>query len=246
MLISILLFIGATFFDIAYFRSATFSNNFFLTGSQFEQEADFVAINAELLFDIQHTVFMKVPDFNQAHFAEAPRLDKMEVTPPRKPNLTGTEEAYELAARWRVLKRLAIQAHDNDRELEFNAQEIQVERAASGWPIPNKEQGWKSWLRFFFGWLYGFFSNYGRSLVRPFVAWFIGILMFAAFYLSQTGVMQRDLALKDAWWGSAAAQAGHYAVANMVPCYAREAIKDTTSVGGLTEEVRSQTNALSR
>ena len=167
-------------------------------------------------------------------------------------------------ARWRALKRLAIQAHDTDRELKFNAQEIQAERAASRWPLPVAPDDWKVWLRSTSGYLYWLFSNYGRSLLRPFAAWAVGILAFTAFYLSQTEVMQRDLALKDAWWGSAAAQAGHYAVANTVPCYppptytgnwrknwrlwekpqnAAASNSNETIVGGLSEKLRSQTNA---
>lgn len=73
------------------------------------------------------------------------------------------------------------------------------------------------------------------------------MLAFASFYLSQTDVMQRDLGLRDAWWGSAAAQTGHYAVANAVPCYAPTDEKSSdskeTKINGLSEKRRSQTNA---
>ena len=119
-----------------------------------------------------------------------------------------------------------------------------------------------AWLRSLFGWLYGFFSDYGRSLFRPFVAWAIGIAFFAAFYLSQTEVMQRDLALKDSWCISAAAQAGGYALSNTRPVLStathasgelaqalavdearRFPIRTQTQVDGLSEKLRSQTNA---
>ena len=56
--------------------------------------------------------------------------------------------------------------------------------------------------------------------------------------------MQRGLALKDAWWGSATAQAFHYSVQNTVPCYPpQKAPLTKTTVGGLSEELRGQTNA---
>ncbi len=113
--------------------------------------------------------------------------------------------------------------------------------------MPNRKQGWKIWLRSFFGWLYGFFSNYGRSMFRPFFAWAIAIPIFGAVYLGQTDVMQRDLALEHAWWGNAAAQAGHHAITNVVACYTPTSEKPSDpneiKVIGLGEKLRSQTNA---
>ena len=154
------------------------------------------------------------------------------------------KQARDLFARWRALKRLTIQAYDTDRELAFNAKEIQAERAASRWPFPVAPDDWKLWPRSSSGFLYWLFSDYGRSLVRPVGFWLAAILIFAAVYLSQTEVMQRDLVLQDAWWWSSAAQTGHYAVANTVPCFtAPPAQANETTVGGLSEKLRSQTNA---
>jgi hypothetical protein len=238
------------FKDVVSFSLAEFEQFATFKNAHFFSDSHFYSSNFKAAFNLEYAIFDIVPDFIQTHFEEAPRLDNLIVG-----NVSAREQEqlsqsryrhhpnFNIPPRWQALKRLAIQAHDTDRELEFNAQEIRAERAASRWPVPNRVSGWKIWLRSFLGWLYGFFSDYGRSLVRPFVAWAIASLAFTAFYLSQTEVMQRDLSLEDAWWGSAAAQAGHYAVANKVPCYAREAIKDTTSVGGLTKEVRDQTNA---
>ncbi len=185
--------------------------------------------------------------FIQAHFEEAPRLDSVQVAQPQNLQALNPNTARDLFARWRALKRLAVEALDTDRELEFNAQEIRAERAVSRWPLPVAPVDWKIWLRSSSGFLYGLFSDYGRSLVRPFATWVVVMLAFASFYLSQTDLVQRDLGLRDTWWGSAAAQTGHYAVANAVPCYAptdeRPADPKETKSDGLSEKLRRQTNA---
>ena len=244
----------------ADFGLATFERVVQFDGAAFTGEADFNAVSGKRAFSMAGARFERVPDFIQAHFEEAPRLDNVYVKPPQGLERLKEAEAQSLFARWRALKRLAIQAHDTDRELEFNAQEIRAERAASRWPIPNKAHGWKIWLRLFFGWLYGVFSNYGRSLFRPLVAWAIGILAFAAFYLSQTDAMQT----------------GRYAMWQSVPCYpaptspaptyaetwrnnwkmwekpksgaassneTAASNSNQTTVGGLSEKLRNQTNA---
>lgn len=46
------------------------------------------------------------------------------------------------AARWRALKRIAVQAHDHERELDFLAEEIKSLRGVRDWPLPNP-----LWLR---------------------------------------------------------------------------------------------------
>ena len=128
------------------------------------------------------------------------------------------------------------------------------------WPIW-KRTVWGGFFRFWFGTGYEIFSDFGRSIFRPFAVWFIAILAFAAFYLSQTDVMQRDLALQEVSYFSAAAQAGRYAMSNTVPCYTRpptftdqwrsnwglwgtatRALPEQ-AIRGLGEELRSQTNA---
>ena len=231
--------------------------------------------------------FYVVPDFIQAHFEEAPRLDNLEVVarivarhprPEQKeakswwlkrwrtlryvggaartwPKRAGRgiwrrlwRADRDIPLRWLALKRLAIQAHDTDRELEFNARGVQ-------W------QAWGGFFRFLFGIGYRFFSDFGRSIFRPLLAWAIGILAFAAFYLSQTGVIQRDLALQDVSYVSAAAQTGRYAISKTVACYTRpptftdqwrsnwglwgtatRALPEQ-AIRGLGEELRYQTNA---
>ncbi len=174
--------------------------------AKFEGEANFNAMAGRHAFGMAGACFKRVPDFIQAHFEEAPRLDNVHVESPEELELLTEKEARNLVARWRELKRLAIQAHDTDRELEFNAREIRAERTVSRWPRPPKfrdGKGWRAWVRALSSALYGFFSDYGRSLFRPFLWWIAFVAIFAAFYLSQTEAMQT----------------GRYAMWQSVPCY---------------------------
>ena len=75
------------------------------------------------------------------------------------------------------------------RELEFFAQEIRSQRFGSDWPLPIifwSRKAWSTVLRFWFGMLYGLFSDFGRSTFRPVVAWLLFIPIFAVYYLSQS------------------------------------------------------------
>jgi len=252
-------FIGDVWFHQASFESRT---NF--QGAEFQKLCNFDGCNALTTCNFDGTLFSNnVPSFHQAHFVEAPSLDLASL-----PAASIFDRGGANAVRnYRALKRLAIQGHDTDRELQFFSGEVRSARFVSDWPVP-----WPIWeakpcggfFRFWLGTLYEIFSDFGRSVFRPVAAWLFCILAFAAFYLSQAEVMQRDLALKDAWWASAAAQAGHYAVANTVPCYppptyvgdwrknwrlwekpqnAAASNSNETIVGGLSEKLRNQTNA---
>jgi len=114
--------------------------------------------------------------------------------------------------------------------------------------------------------LYEFFSNFGRSLARPLAASGLALIAAAAFFLSQTDAMQRELALQEASYLSATVQTAKYAISNRVPCYSppptpaaswrgawpwwRRGAKiapppapNESQTGGLTEPFRSQTGA---
>ncbi len=183
-----------------------------------------------------------MPDFIQAHFEEAPRLDDIKVTErmtvryhhPIQPRRSFSfplqdtrwdkvrraladasvrawtfpkravigawqrvteEDRRNIQARWRALKRLAIQGQDTDRELQFFAGEIRSARFAGDWPMPWpvwKASAWGGFLRFWAGILYQGFSNFGRSLIRPFLAWALCIAVFAIYFLGQSPEMMRE------------------------------------------------------
>ncbi len=178
-------FVGATF-QKAFHQLANFENVEFIQdvdferarfgglakfrGSHFHRAANFKAISAESSFDMAGAQFHNnVPNLVQAHFPEAPRLDHMRV--PTVPELrrASLPVGTYATARYRALKRLAIQGHDHDRELQFFADELRSQQG--GWTV-------RSW----FISLYGWFSDFGRSISRPAFWWVGATVLFAAAY----------------------------------------------------------------
>jgi Pentapeptide repeats (9 copies) len=72
-------FRSATFTGDAWFQSATFTRNGFFSEAQFKGSASFYALRGDRGFDMADAVFETAPDFIQAHFEEAPRLDNVRV-----------------------------------------------------------------------------------------------------------------------------------------------------------------------
>jgi hypothetical protein len=249
-------FNSAHFLGETDFRLVTFPMFATFTSAHFAGPANFNAIRGERAFDLANARFERVPDFIQAHFEEAPRLDHVAVVG-RMIEPKGSRDSSEdellpenlsrlkrvawrcksagrvgwhyckhgyprrwasgarkrvlhadesIPARWRALKRLAIQGHDGDREHEFFAREIRSARFATDWPLPLGQPSfstrglkwlnylplifwrprlWAGFFRFWFGTLYGLFSNYGRSVAIPFTWWIAAIGLGAMAYLSE-------------------------------------------------------------
>ena len=78
-------------------------------------------------------------------------------------------------AKFRELKQFAIDTGDNRSTLNFRAEEIRSSRWVTDWP-------WH--LRFWFGYLYGLLSSFGRSILRPLFLWVLLTLIFSSVYLS--------------------------------------------------------------
>ena len=161
-------FDGATFTGAAWFHSATFSSgawfdlasfegNTRFNGAEFASEAHFGAIEASRAFSLADARFEKrVPDFIQAHFKEAPRLDNVSVPiPASRPNRDQIDEND--PARYRALTRLAVQANDHDREHDFFKSQMRAERH-----LKLHGRAWRLFNR-----LYDRISDFGRSAVRP-------------------------------------------------------------------------------
>ena len=168
-----------TDFKLAYFKQhADFGE------AAFEDFADFEAIRSDGGFNMAYTIFRQVPNFVQAHFEEPPRLDNLEAGGKRKD--ADLSEPL-LPARWRALKRLAVQGQDMERELEFHAQEMRSQRCQKDQPRPrlcssNTQRGNAG--HFFFGLFYDWFSDFGRSVLRPFLLWALSVVVGALFYVS--------------------------------------------------------------
>jgi hypothetical protein len=183
------LFSGATFREDAEFLQAVFEGYTAFNGAKFESSVDFGAIEAKRLFSLAGTTFVAVPDFIQAHFAEAPRLDDSHIESRRfrpitqariKDSLKGDPN---LAACWRALKRLAIQGHDHAREQTFFKGELKARRWSEDMP-------WHA--VFWFGLVYQVLSDFGRSILRPFLWWGASVVGFAGLYLGQHPTLAKE------------------------------------------------------
>jgi hypothetical protein len=324
------IFRDAQFKKAASFALASFKQYASFASSRFGAEASFSAIRGERGFDMAGAKFEAVPDFIQAHFDEAPRLDNLKVhgywiprhpRPKRKeeyeeeyleleselaeaPELKGPvrwrwaawylagrlrigavqaacgkwhevrhmagrartrpvraakglrrriwQDNSSIPARWRALKRLAIQGHDAERELEYHARELQSQRFETDWPWPPllfwRLPAWVGFLRFWSGFLYGLFSDFGRSIFRPFLFWWATIALFALYFLS----VQPYTAHPAQPLGYTATALFYAKLAPALwrappPCYRASADEDgkpAQDLTGLVEPVAASTNAV--
>ncbi len=149
--------------------------NLVFRDTTFHQSANFDAIQAEHTFSLEQVTFKKlVPNFIQAHFDEAPRLDDITfgttIAPGNWWNSITKPVAKETKARYQALKRLAIEAHDHENEQRFWAGELRSDRS-----LKTEDNQWNLRpLYSAFWWgniIYGAVSNYGRSIARPIIAW---------------------------------------------------------------------------
>lgn len=136
----------AKFFMAKFDQFATFAR------AHFCKAANFGATRVERAFTLEGATFDGAPDFVQAHFEEAPRLDNIRVRArmidPAPEHMSNSEmpsshrtkakpaiaRSYaaraargawrrvlradcDMVARFRALKRIAIQGHDADREV---------------------------------------------------------------------------------------------------------------------------------
>ena len=196
----------AKFEGNAGFDQAVFGGRTTFREVKFFRTAVFRAIDGRTSFDLGKGEFRVLPDFIQAHFTEAPRLDNPSIEPGRfwwsilarvkallkrdrdrtpPPGIAwsvrrGLKDYFkgdpDRTARWQALKRLAIQGHDHVSEQLFFSGELKSRRWGADMP-------WHA--RFWFGWVYQWLSDFGRSLVRPLIWWGFGIIGFAFLYLGQ-------------------------------------------------------------
>jgi len=172
-------FNNARFDGVALFAVVIFREFTHFTDAAFADETSFVAMKGESYFTMRGATFNLLPDFAQAHFDEAPRLDEsiFNNTPKLSPHYPG---------RWRALKRVAIQAHDHEREQMFFAEEIKSLRGVEDFALPKPNHGRPAWSgsgRYWTGLFYEFFSDFGRSILRPIIGWCGVAILSAAFFL---------------------------------------------------------------
>jgi len=178
---------SASFFKAAFswcagFQLTRFEGYTNFDQARFEKVAGFVAIEGKSFFSLRRVTFKEAPEFEQAHFSEAPMLDASRFPDKAVP---GT------SPRWRALKRLAVQGHDHEREQFFFAQELKSLRGETDWLLPrpwNLFRGapvWQGGARYWLGLGYQCFSDFGRSMALPVVWWGVLTAFFALVYLGQ-------------------------------------------------------------
>ncbi len=195
------LFWEAIFERTARFGLSTFEHSTTFYGAKFLTEADFKAVQGNSVFTMADAEFIEVPDFQQATFVQAPRLDNVRIGPqpsrwdklkaffikvdseragrwralgPNPGKLLGHPlPESERPGRWRALRRLATQGHDHASEQLFFRGELLARRGVT-------DRYWHA--SFWLGLFYQIFSDFGRSLIRPFTGWFIVLLGFACAY----------------------------------------------------------------
>lgn len=175
---------------VMIFRRTVFEGAVTFENATFDYESDFVAIQAKSLFSLAGVTFNGIPDFSQADFKQAPQLDQARFfkgtrMPTREHSLDrlarsrgSDDEKMELPARYRALKRLAIQSHDFARELDFHAEELMARRGLIDHPFG---RGMGS---YWFGVVYQVSSDFGRSLYRPLACWLIMLVLSAGAYFA--------------------------------------------------------------
>ncbi len=159
---------GAHFREAASFRQAKFSGWTEFSQTEFHADADFRSVQADRgNFSLAGANFTEVPDFTQAHFVKAPRLDNVKI-----PTRGSSSNNRDDVARYRNLRQLAVQGHDQERERMFLAAETRLRRLQETW--------WD--LSFWLGIAYEYLSDFGRSISIPFWWWVGSIVCFALIY----------------------------------------------------------------
>jgi len=200
----------AKFRSTVDFHQAAFADYTSFENALFGGRSIFGAIEVKRAFILTSATFRQVPDFIQANFAEAPRLDDLSIEPQSLQRLVWLVGAHlwkrrklgkqrrvlgaawrillraahhwkpfsremEREARWRSVKKLANEAHDHAREQEFFAEELKARRN------PGSFKEAFIWL---VSLLYQGLSNFGRSLLLPFIWLAVTVMAFEGIYLN--------------------------------------------------------------
>lgn len=249
-----------TFSGGAWFVQVTFEGFVTFANATFRRAASFHAIRSNRAFSMERASFLRVPDFIQAHFEEAPRLDNLQIhrsaADRSKERTKSRSSAYrsreDIPARYRALKRLAIHGHDHESEMKFFASEIMGARGITDFPLPWqfwRGAAWSGTVRWWVSWIYQIISNFGRSLVRPALLWLGTIAVSTAYFIGQSpDVVHQREAFIDAGavpglitYATVSARAW----AQDQPCFVGVAGNNGERhplVAGLVEPLRSMTN----
>lgn len=171
-----------------------------LRGAHFDREFSFRGAICDAEIDLAEAKFGSPPDFTLTSFRREPLLDRIHIKRSlfgfytRLPNGLDLTEAApprfgfwidkQAPAKFRELKRLATALNDQIRALDFHAKEIRASRFVTDWPIPWMGKSLGGVGRFWMALLFDLTSDFGRSILRPLIAWIALGLLAACLYLS--------------------------------------------------------------
>ncbi len=156
-------FSQAIFPPITSFNEAVFHGEADFYGAHFQRHATFVS-----------SFFKKTPNFTSVLFETPPHILDMKV---KRPPIFNKNYRHNMndPEKFSVLSKLAQRAGDSKLAHHFHGSAIVARRHIT-------EQWWQA--GFWAGIKYQIFSNFGQSLMRPFLAWFGSIFLFTWFYLN--------------------------------------------------------------
>ena len=142
------------------FSHSIFDGDFLLLDSKFIKSIHiaFYGLSVEKSLVLDGAVFTVVPDFRSLYTKHPPSMTDMKVKYKTMFPCDTWAENAEHSDMYRKLKSMAIDAKDHARELEFFAME---ERAKEFWHVGT--------LQYIPTYLYYRISDFGRSLIRPFI-----------------------------------------------------------------------------
>ncbi len=136
-------------------------------------------MKGEKAFDLRTTTFELLPDFTQASFTRPPRLDNLKFGPKVEPGSFWRSIFHktdgDVIAKYRELRRMAVEGYDHVNEQAFLKGEIRAKRGTEDRP-------WHA--AYWMGIFYDACSDFGRSIARPFWIWVVSAAGFAALYLA--------------------------------------------------------------
>jgi Pentapeptide repeats (9 copies) len=174
-------FASSVFSDNARFCEASFSGGAWFSNAAFKKRADFElarftkkavfdGLEAQHTFNLTDTAFAQVPLFSQAEFGQPPNLSGMSFP---LPAFWDAGKA-EFVAPYRLLRRMAAQSGDYEREHMALKGELRSRR----WSL---DKWWHPGL--WLGLFYDGASDCGRSVARAFIAWLALLAIFPLLYL---------------------------------------------------------------
>ena len=239
-------FIGEVWFGQSGFFSFTIFEN-----CSFHKTTSFSGIQCRSTFYLRNSYFSYIPDFVQANFSQAPRLDHIKYSPKVEPGgffrslFSIRGDAKDLAARYHSLRCIAIQGYDYEDERIALKGELRAKRLMIDKP-------WDA--AFLFGLAYDAFSDFGRSLLRPFLLWSFCIVVFAVYFLGQnsgmasrrkdfhrSGILGQAISYSETAWEAVTGRLPVACISSTLPTGDPE--KDSQSgFTGLTEPIHGKTN----